>query len=113
MEISENSVLWRGLLNDIKAIISISRGHITASSKRRSTNSGRTSLFLFYYDTKNRFKKRRINALQGLYYRRHISRSKTVKCGNCGRKFQAFFKRKMFQNSNIETFNCPVCGFTS
>jgi len=96
-------VFWK--LQDVKVAISVSRGHVNQRSRRRAFDVGAMYLFLFYYNFKNQFKKRRINKIQALYYRKRLYRKMLSSCTVCKVPFSFYYpKSKIF----IE-YTCSKC----
>jgi rubrerythrin len=73
-------------------------GSVVTKNGKKAYRGQRKHWYVYFYDEKGKFRKKRISALEVLYYGSMIRRRKSYLCHACGSKFRSLSQ------------SCPSCG---
>jgi rubrerythrin len=83
-------------------VVGVSRprtsGSFVTKSGKKSYRGQRKHWYVYFYDDRGKFKKKKISAVEVPYYGSLIRRRKSFVCTNCGTKFRSLRDE------------CPKCG---
>lgn len=86
----------------MKYVVSVSKTYIHRGNHKHKSST-KKRWHIYYYDEEGKFKTKKVNILQALYYKTQKRKRMKYVCTECGNLFVGLVK------SSIEKIDCPKC----